>query len=72
MAEFPERLLELRKANGLTQKQLAVKSNLSEVGIKSYERNIREPAYRQLIALADYFNVSLDYLVGRSDNPARV
>ena len=66
---FPERLLELRKANGLTQKQLAVESNLSEVGIKSYERNIREPAYQQLLSLANFFNVSLDYLVGRTDNP---
>ena len=66
---FPERLLELRKANGLTQKQLAVESNLSEVGIKSYERNIREPAYQQLLSLANFFNMSLDYLVGRSDNP---
>lgn len=72
MSEFPERLLELRKASGLTQKQLAIESNLSEVGIKSYERNIREPAYRQLISLADFFNVSLDYLVGRSDNPQRI
>ena len=69
---FSERLLALRKAKGLTQKQLADESNLSEIGIKSYERNIREPAYRQLISLADFFNVSLDYLVGRSDNPQRL
>lgn len=72
MSNFPERLFDLRKASGLTQKQLAVASNLSEVGIKSYEQCKREPAYKQLIALADYFNVSLDYLVGRSDNPARL
>ena len=72
MSNFQERLLNLRKASGLTQKQLALASNLSEIGIKSYEQCKREPAYRQLLALADAFNVSIDYLVGRSDNPARL
>lgn len=63
------RLMELRKAKNLSQKQLALELNLSETGIQNYENGRRKPAYDILIALADYFNVSLDYLVGRTDNP---
>ena len=66
---FSERLVSLRKSHNLTQKQLASKLGLSEVGIQNYEGNRRKPAYDVLIALADFFDVSLDYLVGRSDNP---
>lgn len=61
---FSERLLQLRKEKNITQKQLASALNLSEVGIQNYEGGRRKPAYDILIALADYFNVSLDYLVG--------
>ncbi|MBS6563929.1 MAG: XRE family transcriptional regulator [Selenomonadales bacterium] len=68
---FSERLLQLRKEKNITQKQLASALNLSEVGIQNYEGGRRKPAYDILIALADYFNVSLDYLVGRSDVPER-
>lgn len=68
---FPERLVTLRKYHNLTQKQLAEKLSLSEVGIQNYESGRRKPAFDMLIALADYFNVSLDYLVGRSDDPKR-
>lgn len=68
---FSERLTELRKENNLTQKQLANDLNLSEVGIQNYEGKRRKPAYDVLIALADYFDVSIDYLVGRSDDPTR-
>jgi len=67
--DYATRIVDLRKANGLTQKQLALNTNLSEIGIQSYEGRRRKPAYDVLISLADYFNVSLDYLVGRSDNP---
>ena len=68
---FSERLLQLRKEKNITQKQLASALNLSAVGIQNYEGGRRKPAYDILIALADYFNVSLDYLVGRSDVPER-
>ena len=68
---FSERLLLLRKSNGLTQKKLATEMNLSELAIQNYESQRRKPAFDVLIALADYFDVSLDYLVGRSDNPQR-
>ncbi len=68
---FSERLKELRTMRNLTQKQIAIAINMSELGYQRYEYGTREPAYKYLIALADYFDVSLDYLVGRSDNPER-
>ena len=66
---FGERLRQLRTEKGLTQKQLAVETGTSERGIQNYEMGIRNPAFDVLIALADYFDVSLDYLC--SDDPAR-
>ena len=69
---FPERLADLRKSNSVTQKQLAAETGISEIGIRSYEGRRRQPTAHKLITLADFFNVSLDYLVGRSDNPARL
>jgi len=67
---FPERLLSLRKERKLTQKQIYEAIGMSMLGYQRYEYGTREPAFRSLLALADYFDVSLDYLVGRSDNPA--
>lgn len=66
---FSKRLISLRQSRNLTQKQLAADVSLSEVGIQNYEGERRKPAFDVLIALADYFDVSLDYLVGRCDNP---
>ena len=66
---FSDRLIYLRKEKNITQKQLALDLNLSEVGIQNYEGKRRKPAYDVLVALADYFDVSIDYLVGRTDNP---
>ncbi|WP_304459123.1 helix-turn-helix domain-containing protein [Alicyclobacillus sendaiensis] len=59
----------LRRQNGLTQLELATAVQLSERVIRYYESGEREPVVSQLIALADFFNVSLDYLVGRTDDP---
>lgn len=68
---FGERLKQLRAVRNLTQKQLAIETETSERGIQNYEMGIRKPAFDVLIALGDYFDVSLDYLVGRSDDPTR-
>lgn len=68
---FGERLKQLRAVKNLTQKQLAIETETSERGIQNYEMGLRKPAFDVLIALADYFDVSLDYLVGRSDDPTR-
>ena len=66
---FPERLIELRKGRNLTQKQVYENVGLSSLGYQRYEYGTREPAFQKLLALADFFNVSIDYLVGRTDNP---
>lgn len=68
---FSDRMKQLRHAQGITQKQLAQDAHLSELAIQNYESQRRKPAFDALIALADYFDVSLDYLVGRSDDPER-
>lgn len=70
--DYADRIVSLRRERGLTQKQLASDVNLSEIGIQSYERRVRKPAYDALVSIADLFNVSIDYLVGRSNNPARL
>lgn len=66
---FSERLITLRKERNLTQKQVYEAVDMSALGYQRYEYGTREPAYKNLIALADYFDVSIDYLVGRTDNP---
>ena len=44
--------------------------NMSQNTISRYERGEREPGISELIAIADYFHVSVDYLIGRTENPA--
>lgn len=68
---FSERLVALRTSRGLTQKQVYQGVSMSALGYQRYEYGEREPAFQKLIALADFFDVSLDYLVGRSDIPER-
>lgn len=48
---------------------LGLELNISQNAISQYETGIREASYDTLIAIADYFNVSIDYLLGRTDNP---
>lgn len=64
-----ERLVELKNQRQLLQKDIASDLGLSLRAYQYYERGEREPNASTLIALADYFDVSLDYLVGRTDNP---
>lgn len=66
-----ERIIFLRKSHHMTQKALASAIQISEIAIQRYEYGTRKPTIDILIALADYFDVSLDYLVGRSDDPKR-
>ena len=68
---FQIRLTNIRRSKGFTQKQVADGIGISEVGLQNYENGRRKPAFDVLIALADFYDVSLDYLVGRSDEPAR-
>ncbi len=63
------RLRELRKKRGISQLKLAMDLNTSQNTISRYETGEREAGYKELIAIADYFNVSIDYLLGRTDVP---
>lgn len=67
-----QRLVELRKEKGFTQRQVWEGIGMSPLGYQRYEYGEREPVYQKLLALADFYDVSLDYLVGRSNNPARL
>ena len=68
---FVSRLTELRQARGVTLAQLGDGVGFSFRAMKYYASGERDPSMSTLIALADYFDVSLDYLVGRSDIPER-
>lgn len=59
------RLKELRKQKGLTLVELGEEVNLANNTLSQYERGIREPNISTLIKLADFFSVSVDYLIGR-------
>ena len=61
------RLNKLRKQKKISQLKLALDLNMSQNTISRYENLEREADYETLIKIADYFNVSLDYLLGRSD-----
>ena len=63
------RLREIRQAKGVSQLRLAIELNMSQNTISRYETGEREPGINELIKLADYFGVSVDYLIGRTDNP---
>ncbi|MBQ7009701.1 MAG: helix-turn-helix transcriptional regulator [Ruminococcus sp.] len=63
------RLKELRIKRGITQQRLAIELNLNQNSISRYESGLREADYQTLILLADYFQVSIDYLLERTDNP---
>ncbi len=63
------RLAELRKRKNISQLKLAMELNLNQNSISRYENEEREMDYKTLIAVADYFNVSIDYLLERTDNP---
>ena len=54
---------------GISQVRLAIEPNMAQNSISRYESGAREADYSTLIRFADYFHVSLDYLLGRSDDP---
>ena len=65
------RLKELREKKNISQLKLALDLNMNQNSISRYETGAREADYKTLIAFADYFNVSIDYLLERTDNPKR-
>lgn len=69
MDKFGGRLRHLRTRKKLRQEDLAKKLQISKSAIGMYERNEREPSFELVQKIADYFDVTTDYLLGISDNP---
>ncbi len=63
--EFCENLLQLRQERGLKQQDVADGAGLSLRAYQNYERGLRDPQRLALVALADFYNISLDELVCR-------
>lgn len=70
MIRCGERMAALRVKLGLTQEELAGKLGISRAALSHYETNRREPDYMTLCTIADYYQVSLDYIMCRTDEPA--
>lgn len=70
METFSERIKNLREERGLSQEALGAVIGVKRFSIYTYEKGRACPDMKGLIALADYFDVSLDYLTGRTDNRA--
>ena len=71
MVSISIRLKELRVSAGLSQQALADATSISKSSINMYERGDREPGLDTIEAFADFFNVDLDYLLGKSDTPRK-
>lgn len=67
--DFSSRLKELRTSKGLTQKEAAKLFNITERAYQNYELGRSTPQFSLLIEIADYFQVTLDYLTGRDFVP---
>lgn len=70
MAQFGEMLAELRQDRGMSQKELAKKLYVTVGTISNYEHGVHLPDVEKLIIIADFFNVSTDYLLGRCSSSA--
>lgn len=68
---FSERLCALRKDKGESMATLGEYLSVTDEAVRLLEKGKRSPSFEVLCTLADYFDVSLDYLVGRSDDPNR-
>ena len=68
---FSDRIIQLKNERKLLQKDIASSIGLSLRAYQYYEKGQKEPTLSVLLRLADYFDVSLDYLVGLSDTPER-
>lgn len=72
MMLFSSRLKDLRERKNLTQKRLEEKIGISRGSVQAYELELRRPTADALIALSKFFDVSIDYLLGETDNPKRL
>lgn len=72
VGNFQNVLKSLRKSEGLTQTDLASALNISRSAIGMYESGAREPDFETLEMIADYFNVDVDYLMGRTNKTTKL
>jgi transcriptional regulator with XRE-family HTH domain len=63
------RLRELREQSSILQKDLSAELKIGISTLSQYETNKREPDIQTILRIADYFNVSVDYLLGKTDEP---
>ncbi|MEA4832386.1 MAG: helix-turn-helix transcriptional regulator [Oscillospiraceae bacterium] len=69
MSIFSDRMISLRKGRGLSQYEFSRAINISRSTISGYETEGKEPNYETLCRFADFYGVSTDYLLGKSDEP---
>lgn len=67
--KYGNRIAKLRDERRLTQEELAGKVGITRAALSHYENNRREPDYDTIQKIADYFQVSIDYIMGRSSEP---
>lgn len=67
--DMRNRLRELRKSRGLTQLALQMQTGIEQALISKFENGERIPPTDTLLKLADFYNVSIDYILYRTDNP---
>ena len=67
---FPHNLSALRKSRGLSQRKAAGDLGISQALLSHYENGAREPGLAFVVRVCDYYGVSADYLLGRSDQPS--
>ncbi len=67
---FSERFAALRKQRGFSFVSIGAFLGVTDEAVRLLEKGKRSPSFEVLCALADFFDVSLDYLVGRSDDPS--
>lgn len=72
MPTFGERLRSLRASKNLSQMDFAKQIKVSKSSVNMYERDEREPGFETLERIADYFNVDIDYLLGKSDVTCKI
>lgn len=72
MKKIGDRIAQLRENRKLTQEELAKSLGISRASLSHYEKNRREPDFTVLEKIADYFQVSVDYLIGRTNDPTAV
>lgn len=70
MDTFKDRIRKLREEKGLTQEELAKILGISRATLASWETGRREPDFETTSKIAEFFGVSIDYLLGRTNNPA--